>query len=136
MKAVEELNSLGVTARLSGVDSLTLDGLKDLMPEQRAEALTLAKKHKAAILDELRGETVHQYEPTALELDYARSLLVDCPKTGARQHCWWCSRCCQTKRCAAWFPCRPHVKFYETLSGPPASYYLVLEEAEFEGVWQ
>jgi hypothetical protein len=122
--AATELEGMGLSFTSTG-GKLAVGGLKRLSPEQREFALTLAKENKAAILEELQRRE---------ELDYAFSLLVDCPARLRHLHCWYCSRCGQARRCAAWRPHRPDVEFFKR-SKEPASLTL-LETLEAEEVLQ
>ncbi len=61
-------------------------------------------------------------------LEYARSLLVDCPGHGRKLHCWHCARCGYALRCNAWQGHYARVKEFEG-RGKPLS-LLVLEDEE------
>lgn len=63
-------------------------------------------------------------EPTPAQLDHARRMLVDCPSTGGKLHCWHCSRCDDTRTCSAWRTRRHDVEFFRK-SGEPYSLFLV-----------
>lgn len=54
MSAVRWIESRGVRVLAEG-DSLTLEGLAALGPEQASEVLTYARQNKARLLEELRG---------------------------------------------------------------------------------
>jgi hypothetical protein len=62
--------------------------------------------------------------PTPEQLAHARRMLVDCPSTGGKRHCWYCSGCEKARTCAAWRTRRRDVEFYRH-SGKPSSLALV-----------
>ena len=41
-------------------------------------------------------------QPDKRTLEYAKSLLVDCPGRGRKLHCWYCARCGYAPKCNAW----------------------------------
>jgi hypothetical protein len=51
-------------------------------------------------------------------------MLVDCPATGGKLHCWNCSRCPATETCQAWRGHRADVEFFRQ-SEKPYSLHLV-----------
>lgn len=61
-------------------------------------------------------------------LEYARSLLVDCPGHGRKLHCWHCARCGYAPRCNAWRGHSGKVKEFAG-RGKPLS-LLLLEDEE------
>lgn len=63
-------------------------------------------------------------DPTAAQLDHARRMLVDCPSTDGKLHCWYCSRCDDARTCTAWRALRQDVEFFRK-SGEPYSLFLV-----------
>jgi hypothetical protein len=135
MSALAELHNMGLSVRLAGVNGLTLDGLKDLMPGQRDQALTLARQHKDSILEELHKRSLPpSNDPTPDQLAHARRMLVDCPDTGGKRHCWHCSRCPASSSCMAWRVRRSDVIFFRQ-SEKPFSLFLV-ESLEAPGVVQ
>jgi hypothetical protein len=83
------------------------------------------REHKAAILEALQAPPPD--EPTPAQIDHARRMLVDCPSTGGKRHCWHCSRCDKTQTCAAWRSRRADVEFFREGRKP---YSLYLVEAE------
>ncbi len=72
--------------------------------------------------------------PDPVTLAHAHTLLVSCPSTGLKLHCWHCSRCGEARSCTAWRTHRPDVEFFKQ-SEKPYSLYLV-EETESAGVLQ
>lgn len=88
-------------------------------PEQHAgilEALDVGRTYRDKGLD--------AEPPTAAQLGHARRMLVDCPSSGAKLHCWHCSRCGNARRCTAWRTRRADVAFFRK-SGEPYSLFLV-----------
>ena len=66
--------------------------------------------------------------PTPEQIAHAQRMLVDCPSTGGKLHCWHCSRCGDARRCMAWRSRRADVEFFRR-SERPYSLYLVEEMA-------
>lgn len=65
-------------------------------------------------------------DPSPEQLAHARRMLVDCPSTGGKLHCWYCSRCGDARTCSAWRSHRRDVEFYKN-SEEPLSLRLVEE---------
>ena len=119
MNAIFTLQSMGVSVRLDEEEGLVLGGLKSIPPEVRGAAVKLAREYKAAIVEALqeRSEGPTQKQHTAA-LAHARRLLVDCPATGGKRHCWNCSRCQGTATCGAWRGHRSDVEFFRRSEEP------------------
>ncbi|MDL2317073.1 hypothetical protein LJC59_08385 [Desulfovibrio sp. OttesenSCG-928-A18] len=127
MNAVRQLENMGLSLILDQGNWFILGGLKSLPVESRRQAVAFAKEHKPAILEELRKRAD---EPTPTQLAHARRMLVDCPSTGGKLHCWHCSRCPEAARCSAWHGHRNDVTFFRQ-SEKPASLFLA-EESEHD----
>jgi hypothetical protein len=134
MNAVTLLEGMGLTLGVSENGKLAVEGLKHLPPEQRAYALQLAQENKAPIVEALQRPSTVSDEPTPAQLGHARRMLVDCPATGGKRHCWHCSRCQTARSCLAWRGRRFDVEFFRQ-SGKPYSLFLV-EALEALGVVQ
>ena len=67
-------------------------------------------------------------EATPEQIAHARRMLVACPLTGGKLHCWHCSRCGDSQACRTWRTRRADVEFFRH-SGPPYSLYLVEGDA-------
>jgi hypothetical protein len=63
-------------------------------------------------------------DPTPEQIAHARRMLVDCPETKGKLHCWHCSRCDRARRCTAWRIRRNDVEFFRQ-SEKPYSLFLV-----------
>jgi hypothetical protein len=103
--------------------------LSDLLSESSETRPTSEAENISSGGNEAEGTAQHLAEaltPSTLELAYARSLLVNCPSTGGKLHCWHCSRCDRARKCAAWLPQRPNVIFFKR-SEEPYSLFLVEE---------
>ena len=59
MTIAATLENMGLTLIATTDGNLTLEGLKSLSRTDREAALTVARDHKAAILEELRMKAVH-----------------------------------------------------------------------------
>ena len=121
MNAVTSLESLGLSLSLSENGKLAVEGLKRLSHEEREYALSLAQTHKSAIVSALRKQLT---QPDSAALEHARRMLVDCPSTKGKRHCWHCSRCAEARTCTAWRTRRADVERFRQ-SGKPYSLYLV-----------
>ena len=60
--------------------------------------------------------------PTPEQIAYARTLLVACPSTGGKRHCWHCSRCENAKTCTAWHRLAVKVEFFKGSYEPYSLY--------------
>ena len=126
MNAVSYLSSFGLEVKLDESGGVTLTGLHSLPAEQRKAALNMARESRESIIAELRrGEAC---EVDSRNLEYARSLLVDCPGHGRKLHCWHCSRCGYAPRCNAWRGLSRQVREFSG-RGKPLS-LLILEDEE------
>jgi hypothetical protein len=130
MTAVSTLESMGLRVSLNESGNLfALAGLQTLSADERQAALTLAQENKTAIMEELRGSD----EPTPEQIAHARRMLVACPSTGGKLHCWYCSRCEKAGSCMAWRHRRGDVEFFRQSEEP---YSLFLVESDAAGVLQ
>ena len=130
MNAVSVLRDMGLSVRLDEEGALVLGGLKSLPPEDRGAAVRLARENKTAIVEALQmaSPVAHTEEQHAAALAHARRLLVPCPATGGKLHCWHCSRCDKARSCRAWRGRRADVEFFRQ-SEEPFSLFLVEQEA-------
>ena len=119
MNAVSVLHGMGLSVRLDEEGALVLGGLKGLPPEDRGAAVKLARENKSAIVEALQkaSPAAHTEEQHAA-LAHARRLLVYCPSTGEKLHCWHCSRCDKTRTCTAWRGRRTDVEFFRRSEKP------------------
>ena len=65
-------------------------------------------------------------EPTPEQIAHARRMLVNCPFTGGKLHCWHCSRCDDAGTCRAWRIRRRDVELFRNCEAP---YSLFLVES-------
>jgi hypothetical protein len=121
MSAVSFLESMGLSLSLAEGGKVVVCGLKSLDREGRAYAVRLAQEHKSAIVEALQG-------PTPAQLAHARRMLVTCPATGGKVHCWHCSRCPEARTCLSWRVRRSDVESFRQ-SEEPFSLFLVKEDA-------
>lgn len=132
MNIVTSLESMGLVVRIDDAGALALTGLQTLSADERRVAVELVKENRAAIMEELRRRSrllanVNIADtPTPAQLDHARSLLVDCPSTGGKLHCWHCTRCAKEMKCMAWrhIPAA-EMRFQRSAAGKTYSLYLV-----------
>ena len=136
MNVTASLESLGLTLGLSSDGNLIMDGLKQLDYEQRARAVSLAKEHKPAIVEDIRKrlslDATHT-STTPEQVAYAKRLMVDCPESpkGWWVHVWYCARCKTANQCTAWRHLRGEVELMRE-SGKPYSLHLA-ESLNAEG---
>ena len=130
MNAVFILRDMGLSVRLDEEGALVLGGLKSLPSDARKYAVGLAREQKASIVEVLQSASpvAHLEEEHAAALAHARRMLVDCPSTGGKLHCWNCSRCPDAASCQAWRGHRSDVEFFRR-SEEPLSLFLVEQEA-------
>ncbi len=65
-------------------------------------------------------------ESTPEQLAHARTLLVDCPVSRGKRHCWHCSRCGDARKCSAW---RARAAYVESFRQSEKPYSLFLVES-------
>jgi len=90
LRAAADLERMGLTLKLTTGDKLVVKGLSLLSAEQQEHALAVAKKHKPAILEELRQrETTRQHHEWVAIACYCR--FDNCTMLGDRKpmECRW-----------------------------------------------
>ena len=130
MNVISSLENMGLSLSLRENDKLSVKRLARLNREEREYALCLARQHKDSIVGELHKRSLSlSGEPTPEQIAHARRMLVDCPSSGGKLHCWNCSRCDAARTCTAWRSRRADVEFFRK-SGEPYSLSLVKEVLE------
>jgi hypothetical protein len=117
MNALAILQGWGLSVRLNESKDIVLSGLKSLSSDEREIAIGFCREYKPEIVERVAA------------LAHARRMLVDCPATGGKRHCWHCSRCPDTSSCMAWRVRRSDVEFFRQSEKP---YSLSLVEVEVE----
>ncbi len=70
--------------------------------------------------------SLEKYDPTPEQIAHARRMLVDCPATRGKRHCWHCSRCGDARKCSAW---RARAAYVESFRQSEKPYSLFLVES-------
>lgn len=133
MNIVASLENMGLAVRIDDAGALAMIGLQSLSAEDRRVAVAMAKENKAAIMEEMRQRSCREDAPTPEQIAHARYMLVNCPVTRGKRHCWHCSRCDDARTCAAWNSRRSDVAFFRQSEEP---YSLFLVEDDTVGVIQ
>ena len=101
---------------------------RDKVVAAEAMSSTSSMSSKEKVKGKNSGLDPASEQPDPRTIEYALSLLVDCPGHGRKLHCWHCSRCGYAPRCNAWRGHSGKVKEFAG-RGKPLS-LLLLEDEE------
>lgn len=111
--------------------AVALSDTSDTSGQKKAHPALSGKNHqkneeiavqKSVLNVPLKDETD---TPPPEQIHQARRMLVDCPCTDGKLHCWYCSRCTAARTCRTWLSRRADVKFFR---GSDKPYSLILLE--------
>ena len=98
---------------------------RDKVVAAEAMSSTSSMSSKEKVKGKNSGLDPASEQPDPRTIEYALSLLVDCPRGRGKLHCWHCSRCGYAPKCDAW---RKHYGKVKEFAGRGKPYSLLLLE--------